>query len=242
MNLPNQAVKPSAAELQLMPGRRRRELEQRPLASGLEVGEIRRVLVPGDLEPPVLDAVVEPGAAEDELAQPVDERLAVHEREALPVPHEVAAQLAAGLFDQPVRRQLDEVLGLLLVELVVLDEPESEGRRGDALREVGRVEAEAKTEELHDNVVAGGVALRVHAQRLPSSYTEPVRAFQHLALLAPVIVIAVGALAGLAGLWTRVGRESLHRHEHPRAVAALIGGFVALIAILSALGLKLPRE
>src|SRR5438046_9519376 len=136
MNLPNQAVKPSAAELQLMPGRRRRELEQRPLASGLEVGEIRRVLVPGDLEPPVLDAVVEPRAAEDQLAQPVDERLAVHERQPLPVPHEVAAELATGLLDQPVRRQLDEILGLLLVELVVLHDAELEGRRRYALGEV----------------------------------------------------------------------------------------------------------
>ena len=68
------------------------------------------------------------------------------------------------------------------------------------------------------------------------------RALQHLALLAPVIVIAVGALAGLVLLWTRVGWESLQRHEHPWRVAALIGGFLALIAVLSALGLKLPRE
>jgi hypothetical protein len=69
-----------------------------------------------------------------------------------------------------------------------------------------------------------------------------VRAFEHLAFLAPVIVIAVGALAGLVVLWTRVGWESVQRHEHPWRVVALIGGFVALIAVLSALGLKLPRE
>src|SRR5215213_1611850 len=79
-----------APELKLVPGRRGRQLEQRSLASRLEVRELRRAVVPGHLEPAVLDPVVEPGAAEDELAQPVDERLAVHEREPFPVAHEVA--------------------------------------------------------------------------------------------------------------------------------------------------------
>jgi hypothetical protein len=69
-----------------------------------------------------------------------------------------------------------------------------------------------------------------------------VRVFEHLALLAPVIVLAVGALAGLVVIWTRVGWESLRRHDHPWRVLALGLGFIALIAALSALGLKLPRE
>jgi hypothetical protein len=69
-----------------------------------------------------------------------------------------------------------------------------------------------------------------------------VRVFEHLALLAPVIVIGLGALAGLVVLWSRVGWESLRRHEHPWRVLALGLGFIALIAVLSALGLKLPRE
>src|SRR3954463_3422701 len=145
-------------ELQLVPGGRRRELEERALAAGLEVGELRGVLVPGDVEPAVLDPMVEPGAAEDELAQPVDERLPVDEREALPMTDEVAAELAPRLLDQAVRGQLDEVFGLLVVQLVVLDEPEAEGRGGHALGEVGGVEAEAKTEELDDDVVAGRIA------------------------------------------------------------------------------------
>lgn len=68
------------------------------------------------------------------------------------------------------------------------------------------------------------------------------RLAQHLALLAPVIVVAVGALAGLAVLWSRVGWESLRRYEHPWRVLALGVGVLALIAVLSALGLKLPRE
>ena len=65
---------------------------------------------------------------------------------------------------------------------------------------------------------------------------------EHLALLAPVIVLAAGALAALVLIWSRVGWESLSRHEHPWRVVALVLGFVALIAVLSALGLKLPRE
>jgi uncharacterized membrane protein YidH (DUF202 family) len=69
-----------------------------------------------------------------------------------------------------------------------------------------------------------------------------VRVLEHLALLAPVIVLAAGALAALVLIWSRVGWESLRRHEHPWRVVALVLGFVALIAVLSALGLKLPRE
>ncbi len=68
------------------------------------------------------------------------------------------------------------------------------------------------------------------------------RALEHLALLAPVIVFAVGALAALAVIWTRVGWESLRRHDHPWRVVALAVGLIALIGVLSALGLKLPRE
>ena len=67
--------------------------------------------------------MVEPGAAEDELAQPVDERLALHERELLPVADEVPAERAARLLDPPVGGELDQVAGLVLVQVVVLDRP-----------------------------------------------------------------------------------------------------------------------
>src|SRR3954466_9801484 len=100
----------STAELQLVPGWRRSELQQRPLSAWLEVGEVGRSVIPRDVQPAVLDPVVEPGAAEDQLAQPVDERSPVHEREPLPMTHEVPAELTTGLFDQPVRGQLDEIL------------------------------------------------------------------------------------------------------------------------------------
>src|SRR5436309_9857229 len=91
-----------AAELKLVPGRRGRELEQRARSAGLEVREVGGAVVPGDVETAVLDPVVEPGAAEDQLPEPVDQRLAVHERQALPVTHEVAPELAARFFDQAV--------------------------------------------------------------------------------------------------------------------------------------------
>ena len=54
----------------------------------------------------------------------------------LPVPDEVAAERAAGLGDPAVRGQLDEVLGLLVVEVVRLDQAEPHGGRGDPLLEV----------------------------------------------------------------------------------------------------------
>ena len=49
------------------PARRRQQLEQRAPAVRVVVGELRRVVVPADLELPFLHAVVEPGAAEHEL-------------------------------------------------------------------------------------------------------------------------------------------------------------------------------
>src|SRR5215211_3711101 len=144
-----------APELQLVPGRRRRELQQRALAARLEVGELGGVVVPRHVQAPVLDTVVEPRAAEHELAEPVDERLAVHEREPLPVAHEVAPELAPRVLDHAVRGQLDEVLRLLVVQLVVVHEPEPKSGRADPLGEVGRVAAEAEAEELDDDVVTG---------------------------------------------------------------------------------------
>jgi len=40
--------------------------------------------------------------------------------------------------------------------------------------------------------------------------------FQRAALLAPVLVIGVGALAGLVVFWGRIGWDSLRRSRHPR--------------------------
>ena len=118
----------STAELELVPGRHGRELEQGAAAARLGVAEVAALLVPRDLEQALLDAVVEPGAAEDELAQPVDERLALEQADALPVADEVAAERAPRLGDPAVRGELDQVGGLLLVEVVRRDQTRA-GRR-----------------------------------------------------------------------------------------------------------------
>ena len=211
--------------------------------------------------------MIEPRAAEHELPEPVDERLAVHERQALPVADEVAPELAARFLDQAVGGQLDEILGLLLVELVVVDEAEPVGGRRDALREVGRIEAEAETEELDHDVVAGRVVLDVHPEEdSPRARLTLVslRAallsglvtaglvlltvwifelpLERAAVLAPVLVVIAGVVGGLVVLWTKVGWESLQRREHPWRVVALAVGVFAVLVALSLLGLKLPRE
>ena len=66
--------------------------------------------------------------------------------------------------------------------------------------------------------------------------------FEKAAFLSPVIVVAAGALAGLVILWTRVVWESLRQAEHPRRIVVLAVGGLLLLAGLSLLGLKLPRE
>jgi hypothetical protein len=66
--------------------------------------------------------------------------------------------------------------------------------------------------------------------------------FQRAILLAPVLVIGVAALAGLLVFWGRVGWESVRRVRHPRLLAAAGVLFVALLVVLTILGIKLPRE
>ena len=62
------------------------------------------------------------------------------------------------------------------------------------------------------------------------------------AVLAPVLVVIAGAVAGLAVLWTKIGWESLRRREHPWRIVALAVLVLAVLVALSLLGLKLPRE
>src|SRR5262249_24745646 len=70
---------------------------------------------------------------------------------------QVAAEARLGLVDHTLRRERDQVVRLVLLELVVLDEAKL-GRGGDdALLEVAGVEREAVAEELDDGVVARGV-------------------------------------------------------------------------------------
>ena len=62
------------------------------------------------------------------------------------------------------------------------------------------------------------------------------------AVLAPVIVVAVGAGAGVVVLWAKVGWEALRRHPRPWLVAGITLAAFALIVALSVLGVNLPRE
>ena len=65
---------------------------------------------------------------------------------------------------------------------------------------------------------------------------------ERAALLAPVLVLGLAAVAGLVVLWGRVAWQQLRESRHPRAIVALSVLGVALIAALSLLGVKLPHE
>ena len=62
-----------------------------------------------------------------------------------------------------------------------------------------------------------------------------------IAILAPVILIAVGALLGLLILWGKVAAQHLRETRRPRLVLALWVGGIALLVLLSYLGVKLPK-
>jgi hypothetical protein len=66
--------------------------------------------------------------------------------------------------------------------------------------------------------------------------------FGRAALLAPVLVIGLAAVAGLVVFWGRVGWDSLRQAPHPRLLVAGAVAFVLLLAGLTLLGVKLPRE
>jgi hypothetical protein len=82
-------------------------------------------------------------------------------------------------------------------------------------------------------VTVGLVALAVWLLDIP---------LDRAAVLAPVLVAVAGAIAALAVLWARVGWESLRRREHPWRIVAIALAVIVLLGVLSALGLRLPRE
>jgi thiol:disulfide interchange protein len=65
---------------------------------------------------------------------------------------------------------------------------------------------------------------------------------ERAAVLAPVLVVVAGAVAGLVVLWTKIGWESIRRREHPWRVVAFAIAALAVLVALSLLGIKLPRE
>jgi hypothetical protein len=86
------------------------------------------------------------------------------------VAHEVAPERAARLVDHPVGGQFHEVSGLVLVQVVAIDQPELDGGGRDALLEVVGVEGEPVPEELDHVVVAGGVVrLDRHRPRIDTT-------------------------------------------------------------------------
>ena len=60
--------------------------------------------------------------------------------------------------------------------------------------------------------------------------------------LAPVIVLGFAAAVGLVILWTKVAAQSLRQSRRPRLVLGLWLAAIALIFVLSILGVQLPRE
>ena len=65
---------------------------------------------------------------------------------------------------------------------------------------------------------------------------------QRAILLAPVLVVGIGAAAGLVVFWSRVGLDSLRQSRHPRLIVAGSVVFVAVVVVLTFLGVKLPHE
>lgn len=65
---------------------------------------------------------------------------------------------------------------------------------------------------------------------------------ERAAYLAPVLVVAAAALAGLLILWGKVAIQQLRETRRPKLVLALWIAGIALLVLLSILGVKLPRE
>ena len=59
--------------------------------------------------------------------------------------------------------------------------------------------------------------------------------------LAPVIVVGFAA-AGLVILWGKIALQGLRESKRPRLVLALWVAGIALLVVLSVLGVELPRE
>jgi hypothetical protein len=60
--------------------------------------------------------------------------------------------------------------------------------------------------------------------------------------LAPVIVVCAAAMIGLLILWGRVAFDALRESRRPRLVLGLWLGGIALVVLLTVLGVELPRE
>ena len=66
--------------------------------------------------------------------------------------------------------------------------------------------------------------------------------FQKAVTLAPVIVVGGAALVGLVLLWGKVALGQLRESRHPRRVLAYWVIGLALLVVLTVLGVKLSSE
>jgi hypothetical protein len=82
-------------------------------------------------------------------------------------------------------------------------------------------------------VIAGMVAATAWALGWP---------VERAVYLAPVIVVGFAAVAGLLILWGKVALQGLRETKRPRLVLALWVAGIALLVLLSVLGVELPRE
>jgi hypothetical protein len=82
-------------------------------------------------------------------------------------------------------------------------------------------------------VVLGLVALTAWAMSWP---------FERAVYLAPVIVVGGAAVVGLVIFWGKVAIQSLRESRRPRLVLALWLAGLALLVLLTFLGVRLPRE
>ena len=62
------------------------------------------------------------------------------------------------------------------------------------------------------------------------------------AVLAPVLVVVFGFVAGLFVLWARVGWEQLRAARHPHRIVGIAVAVVGVLVLLTLLGVQLPRE
>jgi len=65
---------------------------------------------------------------------------------------------------------------------------------------------------------------------------------ERAAYLAPVLVVGAAAVVGLLILWGKVAIQQLRESRRPRLVLALWVAGIALIVLLTFLGVKLPNE
>jgi hypothetical protein len=63
-----------------------------------------------------------------------------------------------------------------------------------------------------------------------------------VALLAPLVVVVVAAVAGLVVFWSRAALESLRESKRPRLIVGAATAVVALGIVLTLLGIELPHE